>query len=221
MAYNISCPDGVVFTSITDVGSFVTSGLDVTGVITATSNLAIGGEITTGPGWKDILSDIIVKGLGPSDPTWSQINSTNHWGYKFVINDTAWVFYHIGHDYKPGSEIYLHAHWLPDGTNSNSVRWQWIYAIAKGHNQSAFPLASPTTITATQTVGGTQYQHYITETVPIASAQLEPDAIIAVQISRITNGGTDNTDGIFLLFADVHYQADRSSTLNRSPNFYA
>lgn len=37
---------------------------------------------------------------------------------------------------------------------------------------------------------------------------------------RVTNGGTDNTDGIFGFQADLHYEADVIGTPNRTPNFY-
>jgi hypothetical protein len=174
-------------------------------------------------GWKDNLSDVTAKTTGAGNPTFATITGAFS-GFKFALNDAVWATYHIGHDFKPSSGIYFHVHWLPDGTNVNSVKWQWTYAIAKGHDQSAFPLGSPTVVTAEQTIHNpaAAYRHYITEiSSPVTSSELEPDTLIMVQLKRITNGATDNTDNIFALFADVHYQSDRVATLNRAPNFYA
>ena len=171
------------------------------------------------PVWHDITAEVKARGVGATDPGWAQINATAFYAYQFAINDKVWMSFHLPHDYKKGTDIYLHAHWIPDGTDANSVKWQFDYAYAHGHNQAAFDLTG-TTITAEQTVGGTQYQHYVTETAAITITDMEPDGIIEVAITRITNGATDNTDGIFLLTADVHYQSTNRGTLNRAPDFY-
>lgn len=173
----------------------------------------------TDPLWRDITSEVKARGVGPTDPGWAVINGTVFSAYSFAVNDQVWMDFHIPHDYKEGTDIYLHAHWLPDGTDTDSVKWQFQYAYADGHDQAAFPLASPVTITAEQTVGGTQYQHYITETVA-TTVDMEPDGMLFACITRITNGATDNTDGIFLLTTDIHYQSTGRGTLNRQPDFY-
>ena len=170
--------------------------------------------------WHDIISEVKSRGVGATDPSWAVINGTVFSAYSFAVNDQVWMDFHIPHDYKKGTDIYLHAHWLPDGTDANSVKWQFQYAYAHGHDQAAFPLGSATTITAEQTVGGTQYQHYITETAAITITDMEPDGMLFTCITRITNGATNNTDGIFLLTSDVHYQSTNRGTLNRSPDFY-
>ncbi len=38
---------------------------------------------------------------------------------------------------------------------------------------------------------------------------------------RVTNGATDNTNNIFVLEVDCHYQTNRLATLNRTPDFDA
>jgi hypothetical protein len=177
-------------------------------------------------GWKDITANVIVRGAGATDPNWSQIGATAFYGYKFALNDKCWMIFHVPHDILPSSDIHLHAHWLPDGTNANTVKWQWQYAYAKGFGQEAFDLASLAddagTITAEEAGPGTAYTHMVTETAAITLTDLtEPDGLITTCITRITNGGTDNTDGIFLLTADVHYQSTGIPTIGKAPNFYA
>ena len=171
-------------------------------------------------GWRDITADVTVRGTGANDPNWAQITG-NFYAYNFALNDRCWMNFHVPHDYVKGTDIYLHAHWLPDGVDTDTVRWQFEYSYAHGHDQEAFGLGSSTTVTADQVVGGTQYQHYVTETAAQTITDMEPDGIIMVCITRVTNGGTDNSDNIFLLTCDVHYQSNDHGTLNRAPDFYA
>jgi len=60
----------------------------------------------------------------------------------------------------------------------------------------------------------------VTETTTITITGLEPDSLIAAVFSRITNGGTNNTDAVFAPHADMHYRAHVGGTKNRVPNFY-
>lgn len=170
-------------------------------------------------GWRDITTQITVKGVGAADPTWAQIASGPFFAYKFGLNDECWSAIHIPHDIVPKTNIHFHAHWLADGTNSNTVKWQWSYMYARGFGQEAYSVAGAT-VTAEQASAG-QYYHMVTETSGIAIPTLdEPDGIIYVHLKRITNGGTDNADGIFLLTQDVHYQSTNLGTVNKSPVFY-
>ncbi len=170
-------------------------------------------------GWHDILGAPIVRGVGANDPTFEQINATPFNAYNFAVNDQMWFAYHVPHDYVPNTDILLHAHWLPDGTDSNPVRWEWTYTYAPGFNQLAYNLTG-TTVFKEQTVGGTQYQSYTTESDLLTLGITEPDGIIYTRVRRITNGAVDNTDGIYLLTADVHYQSTGRPTAGRQPDFY-
>lgn len=170
-------------------------------------------------GWRDITTQITVRGLGATDPVWTQIASSPMWAYKFDLNDQCWSAIHIPHDILPGAPIHFHAHWLADGTNTNTVKWQWTYMYARGFGQDPYAVAG-TTITAEQASEG-QYYHMVTETAGINITNLnEPDGIIYVNLKRIANGGTDNTDSIFLMTQDVHYQSTNVGTINKGPVFY-
>ena len=171
------------------------------------------------PIWRDLTTDIVSKGSGTGAPTWTTGVNGSFGAYAFAINDNVDMCFHMDHDYHPGSSIYFHTHWTSNGTNTSTVVWQFTYTIAKGHNQSVF--ATGTTITATQAGQGTAWRHMVTETAAVSSTELEPDTIIWVNVKRITNGGTDNTDTIYLLTSDIHYQASYLGTKNKVPNFYA
>ena len=179
-------------------------------------------------GWRDITSAIEVRGVGATDPDWAQVGSTNFYGYKFAVNDEIWMTFHIPHDIVPGSDIHFHMHWFPSGTNVQPVKWQFEYAYAKGFNQAAFdfelaegPLTNAGIAPAHSAGPGVQYQHMVTETDAITIPGLtEPDGLIHTTISRITNGGTENTDDIFGLTADIHYQSTNLATKQKAPGFY-
>ena len=185
--------------------------------------IKLGDETTNGFGWRDITSDVNIRGVAATDPSWSQVGATNFYAYKFAINDKVWFTFHVPHDIVPSTDLYFHVHWFPDGTNANSVKWQFEYAYAKGFDQAAFPFASSTTVSVEQASPQVQYRHMVAETTAQTIAGLtEPDGLIHVVVSRITNGGTDNSDGIFGLTADIHYQSTdgAGSTLNKAPSFY-
>lgn len=164
--------------------------------------------------WKDLLGPIILPASGVTIPTWTQMQN-NFWGWAFAISDRCWFTFHVGHDYAPGTPIYFHTHWTTNGVQTNAVNWSVNYSIAKGHNQSAFN-GTGTTITVAQAASGTAWKHMITETAAISSTELEPDSIVLVHLTRITNGATENTDVTFLLQADLHYQANRLGTGNKA-----
>ena len=181
----------------------------------------LGTEVSSDFGWRDLEGAIDVKGVGLNDPDWAQIGTTDFFDYQFLLNDEAWFNYHVPHDWVPNSPFYMHAHWLTDGTSTATVKWEWTLAYADGYNTAAFPLATPTVVTVEQAASGTLYQHMISEVLVTGFAPVV-DGIIKSRVRRITNGGTDNTDAVFLQTCDLHYQSTGLPTKNRNgPNFYS
>lgn len=169
-------------------------------------------------GWHDIMGQIDTRGVGATDPSWTQVGATAFYAHAFALNDECWINYHIPHDYVPGTDVHFHVHWMPSGTDGNDVKWQFTYMYADGHDQGNFN-PTGTTVTATGSPT-TQYQHMVTETAGVTISGMEVDGIIAMHIKRVTNGATDNADTIFVLTADIHYQSTGLPTANRAPNFY-
>ena len=207
------------------------------------SNLAVGNEDTGGGGqlrlpsrsdsgikvgtdtasvypWLNVHAEVTTKGVGATNPPWTQLGATSFWGYNFDVNDVVWMNFTMPQDCVDGSNTIIQAHWTIDGTNVNPVKWQWECAYAKAHNQGAFNFASSDTFTATSTPGGTLYQNYATESSEFTLAGMEPAGVVSLVTTRITNGATDNTDGIFLLTVDVHYRSRGVGTKNAAPPYY-
>ena len=178
--------------------------------------IGVGGD----KGWRDITGQIQVRGSGPTDPTWSVIDSGAFSAYDFAIGDKCWFYFHIPHDIVPGADILLHIHYLTDGVDTNTIKWQYTYDHVLGYQRDQLDTTG-TVVTSELAGAGTAYTHHISETDPITIANLtEPDGIIAVQITRITNGATDNTDTVYVLTADVHYQSTNLATPERNAPYY-
>lgn len=177
--------------------------------------------------WRDLLGPIIVRGIGGTDPTFTTFRN-NIRAYQFTVGDYIEVFFHLDHDYVPGTDIYMHTHWAiaAAGTATGGVTWEFETTYAKGHNQAAFPASKITTVT--QAASTVQYQHMIAET-PISSAGgsatlldnslFEPDGVFLMRVklnANTVNGGPEP----FLFLADMHYQSTGIGTKQRAPNFY-
>lgn len=182
--------------------------------------LALG---NSGYGWKDMTSSIssakVPPASAPTATNFGSAGSLQRQEFAFAVGDYVWLEpFHVNHDIKPNSLAHMHVHWTTNGTSTATVKWELSYQRALGHNQAAF--GAPTAITVTQAASGTAYQHMVAEDTT-GITMYEPDELILVSLRRVTNGGTDNADTVFGLTVDFHYQADRSATKNKAPNFYA
>lgn len=170
-------------------------------------------------GWTDLIMGVTGAASGGGTPTQTVFGpSANIKQTAFTIGDSVYISGHFTHDMLQKSTAYLHVHWATDGTDVNTVKWECRYTIADGYDTEAFP--AETVLTLEEAGPGTAWQHMITEdgvgfTVP------DIDALILLELKRVTNGGTDNTDTVFGLFVDIHYQVGQVATPSRSPNFWA
>lgn len=170
-------------------------------------------------GWRDMIGTPILNNAGPNIPSFEQMGASEFWNPRFALGDQLWFVYHIQHDYSDGTDIFLHTHWVTDGTDANSVKWEFTYTYAKGHNQAVYNLTG-TVVTIEQAAQGSAWRHMTSEIAAgITNSAFEPDGILLVKIKRVTNSGTDNADKVFLICADCHYQSDHLVTPNRTPPF--
>lgn len=177
-------------------------------------------------GWSDYLSSLSSgRTAGANVPTWSNFrDGINAYAFSATGSDEIWINFHINHDFKLGTAIYPHVHWSINTTNTGTVRWGIEYTVAKGHQQSNF--GATNTIYVEQTVAApNQYGHYIAEVSDvdaISSAELEVDSVVLMRIFRDGSHANDTfPNPAFGLFVDLHVQVDRTSTLNKAPNFYS
>ena len=186
------------------------------------------------PVWKDLLGQILVRDTGATAPTLSTFRGGQIQQYAFAVNDVVGFTFHIPHDYKPGSDIFIHTHWAHNGTAvSGNMTWTYYATFAKGFSQEIFPAEVTGTITtATTNIATTpRWSHRVSEVQLTAAAPsasqidsdlIEVDGMIFVQlvctaIPTITGGAPNEP---FLFGVDLHYQANHFGTKNKAPNFY-
>lgn len=175
-------------------------------------------------GWRDLLAEVDVRGSGANDPAFAVYGATafRNLSFSATTMQECFLTLHIPHDYVPGTDIYLHAHWSNAAAtpNTGNVVFGFEYSFAKGHGQAAFPASS--TIKVTQASSATRYFHQIAETTAITIAELEVDGLLMLRVFRDAANVADTcTDPVFLHTVDIHYQSTNMATKSRAPNFYA
>jgi hypothetical protein len=207
-------------------------------VLPKTSGKGIAVDTTTPTfGYRDLLGDVKILSPGANDPTVAVFrDSIRAFSFSNAVMNECFMFFHIPHDYVPGSDVFIHTHWSQNVVDSGGaagvpgvVKWSFEVSYAKGHDQAAFP-ASLTTF-VTQTASGTQYQHMLIEVqlsaaspsaTQIDSDDLEPDGIILVRCFRNPGDAADTLNQVpFLHYVDIHYQSTNIATKAKAPNFYA
>lgn len=181
-------------------------------------------------GWHDLTGQLQVYGeLGDATRT---VYRGGIKALEFDENDSAYVDFHIPHDYLPGSDIFIHVHWSHTAATvtGGSVTWGFEVMYAKGHDQGAF--GAPVLITVVQPTSTTQYQHMIAETVgstpggsPVLldTTLIETDGVMQCRLYLDSNDLTVSggpVPAVFAHFVDIHYQSTNVATKNRSPDFW-
>jgi hypothetical protein len=179
---------------------------------------------TIATGWRDNLASLANgRATGANVPTWSTVrNGIQAWEFSATAMKELWINFHIDHDYKTGTKLYPHVHFLPGDNTAGNVRWGFEYTYAKGHGQAAFPATSTVYVTGAVALNS-QYKHIITETPEvdaIPGTDIETDGVLLVRIFRDAANVADTYAGIvWAIFADLHYETDHIVTLEKSPPF--
>lgn len=242
-----ACNSGIQSCGIATIAA--NSGSLVTGWFTFNGNkiLAKGlqkGQIlmatgSNGVGWKELVwkdekGEKYFDSTGPNAPSLA-VYAGNARGLAFASGDLMNYDFHMQHDYALGTDLFLHAHWLHNGTAiSGALAIEFDVDYAKGHQQESFGQRVIQTFSFnTSSIGNVpQLEHRIDEiqisataasSTQLATGRIEPDGILAAQVKLAAQptitGGTSSA--VFILKADLHYLADRIGTLNKSPDFYS
>ena len=180
-------------------------------------------------GWKDLITQVVSHG-GTTGPAWVKFRDGIYL-YAFPCNSPREVLatFHIGHDYKMGTNIFPHFHFtVNDRHHTGVVRIGFEYTLAKGHAQSEGSTFDSTRIVFTHTLVDTskddRFKHFVTEVSvedSIPFMNIEPDTIILMRIFRDANSSQDTFPAdIFGITADLHYEAGQHATPQKSPDFF-
>lgn len=172
-------------------------------------------------GWKDNFANLTAAATGSGSPSLQPFGpSGNAKQRRFGINDSVYVVWHIDHDIKPGSTCYIHVHWSSDGTDLDPVKWEVSFTTATRDSMTStdyFP--TDTVVGIEDSSDGTAWRHNVSEdTVGLTIPEI--DSLVIAEVKRVSPSSGTNSDDVFGLFVDLHYQSDRDFTPSRSPDFY-
>lgn len=182
-------------------------------------------------GWSEMISPnvYIDPASPPSSPDWDTFrNGIKAFAFDDTIPQEAWWSTHLPHDWIVGTDTLPHIHWshiaaVPSGV----VRWGIEYTMARGYSLDAFP-ATNTIYLEVDATGSVQYEHFITEVVEggspaigsIDMSTMDIDGTMHFRVFRDAGHANDTFVGdAYVLFTDVHYQTDSSSTNERNYPF--
>lgn len=168
-------------------------------------------------GWKDLRMSVAGSATGVGTPTLAPFGPTgNIKQMSFGVGDSVYLGAHVDHDAWVGSDCHFHVHWSTNGTNIQPVKWQLNWIQATGHNTDNFGAES--VLELQEAAQGSLWRHMVTED-PVGQPLPDVDSLILCELKRVTNGGTENSDTVFGLFVDIHYQVQQFATPYRSPDF--
>lgn len=123
-----------------------------------------------GWGWADMLGTIDVRGTsGGANPKWAVYLGGIYqysWGTVGGVTE-CFINYHLTHDFIPGTDIYIHAHYSTVAAPTGQVNWLFEAAAAAGYDRDLFEgtdgSAATITVGAVSTPTGVR-RHTIAET---------------------------------------------------------
>ena len=184
--------------------------------------------------WHDIIGQITPAPSNPSSPSIDAFKG-NIEEYHFSNGDYSFITFHMPHDYKLGTDLFLHVHWGHNGTaisGTNVMISRFMYAPRTATPASVFGAENTLNISVPVDITNfPQYCHSVDE-IQISqsgggvnlldSDDIMPDGLVLVEIEQSTlptiTGGTESEPFIFT--ADLHYQSTCIGTKNSAAPFY-
>jgi len=179
----------------------------------------------------DIVQDMH-NGFFKGNPTWNDLNfegtalSTGNsapdlislFGSGGIIgrgfdggNTTEQLFggSEILHDYKEGTDIHFHLHWMPTTTGLGNVKWQLEYTWQNIDGT----FSTPETLELISAAGGTAWKHNKGEFEPINGTGMKIGSHILFRIFRIPTDEQDTYSAdAALLSVGIHYQINSTGS---------
>ena len=171
--------------------------------------------------WEDLRVPVVSTRLGGTkDPDFAKVldnGSSSQGVFTYLFDDSTeeelYFMCQIPHNYKHGTDLHAHVHWMPvaNGSAGETVSWGLEYSLSE---------LGATFGNTTLIYGDTPYpdetlvadRHYLTELGEIDGSSIDSvSAMLLCRVFRDTagNGGTDDYgDDAALLEIDFHYEID-------------
>lgn len=181
-------------------------------------------DICTNGSWSDLTGELEESQRTGGSISWMYPHGGN---YRVPIMNGSptrrWqIAFHVEHDPKQGSVIFPHVHWTNDAVEvlGNSATFLLTWMLAAGHDQANF--SAPASMTITDTLNGTKqpWRHFIAQGTNPATQGIpmpEIDSLILMTVELQSAVGAGNVGGMFV---DLHYEKERISTKENTPDFY-
>lgn len=166
--------------------------------------------------WNELGLSLVGATKGSSAPTLTAFGPTGTIKQlSFIVGNSVYLASVIPHTFRIGTDVHPFIYWTTDGTDSNTVKWEFTYTFAAKQGE-VFP--ADVVITAESASGAAAWTY--NESAFTELRGFDISTIISVELKRITNGGTNNTDTVFGLHLGLHYNTDQSGTpLVHDPHF--
>lgn len=168
--------------------------------------LVFNGDATV---WNDINLPAANLRPGATPPNWANVFASGGiYGYTFnpsIANDELHSSGEILHDYKEGTDLHLHVHWMATTANAGVVRWGLEYVWCNVGDTSA----APATIYVNATASGTAWKHQLTSFPTISGTGKHIGSMFAFRIFRAATDAADTyPDTAYLPQVGIHYEID-------------
>lgn len=180
--------------------------------ITSTSNITFTGNITLErPYWDDLRTPVnAIKLSNTKPPTWTAYKGSEVLAFsdQATAGNEEFIFFSVQmpHNYKEGTAIYPHVHFVPEDNTGGNVRWQFTYSWAS-YGQ-AFPTEQAVYVNAA--CGNVTDVHRMGDFGAIVGTNQTISSMLLCQIKRNSSnaGDTYNGKSAYLLEFDIHYEID-------------
>ena len=174
-------------------------------------------HLTTWNDWNLGISGAKVPAVNA--PTWATLVGNLN-AYQFAVNDYLYMeAQEFLHDWKEGTDVQAHLHWVTGGLNDATVRgvaWEVEYSVCNpleaAFGASAFTSATVASTEFTIPAAQPDRTHRIGTIATIPGSALRIGAQIIMRLRRVAAVGTAPAANPFAISFGLHYQSDTSGS---------
>jgi len=172
-----------------------------------------GDHLTTWNDWNASISSAKVPAA--SAPAWNALVG-NLYAFQFAVNDYIYMeAQEFLHDWKEGTNVQIHLHWVTGGLNDATVRgvkWEVEYSVCNPVEGAfgATAFTTTTTVSSEASIPAAQPDrtHRITSIAMIPGTNLRIGAQIVMRLRRIAATATAPAANPFGISFGLHYESD-------------
>jgi len=210
--------DGGLTTDVEEIEHLNGLGKEVTISGTGTDHVSVVGNTIVISGqdnpvasyYEDLRTPMNVLVKNPDRPP---VLTVYKGGYVYAFEDQAvliqsvsWVW-QMPHNYKLGTDLYIHIHTVPEDATAGNVSWDFTYSVA--NIDESFP--DETTVSSLQIMPGVADKHTYHELATIVGSGITSvSTMLICGLTRRSDLAADTFAGkdVYLLEVDMHYQID-------------